>query len=315
MVPLGSLRPAPASRSRRAPSRRIELLRGEPRGAGGDRARSRRGRKKKMEAGSQSSAERKTEAAPRIAWRRSVSGAGLVTRRAYAPAVRSVWRERGLFAYSVRTMSNRMARGVLVLLLLATGVSAACGSGNGDDAASGAVSASSSAASSSGAGGAGVGGGAGAGGAVVGAGGGGGAGPTTPCWPFDAPALGALRASPKKVFAHYFSPYPNLPRRQGAGPGLLREELPRADGRKFEIRVLRRLFEGAPAPAGAAAGERGLRAPQPRGRGPARGGAGARWIHLRHPRLHRYAMGPPAEAPRRREERRRRLPDSCSCRT
>ena len=30
----------------------------------------------------------------------------------------------------------------------------------------------------------------------------------TPCWPFDAPPLSTLRASPKKVFAHYFSPYP-----------------------------------------------------------------------------------------------------------
>lgn len=32
--------------------------------------------------------------------------------------------------------------------------------------------------------------------------------PGTPCWPFDAPPLADLRASPKKVFAHYFSPYP-----------------------------------------------------------------------------------------------------------
>lgn len=31
---------------------------------------------------------------------------------------------------------------------------------------------------------------------------------TTPCWPFDAPPLADLRAAPKKVFAHYFSPYP-----------------------------------------------------------------------------------------------------------
>jgi len=30
----------------------------------------------------------------------------------------------------------------------------------------------------------------------------------TPCWPFDAPPLAELRDSPKKVFAHYFSPYP-----------------------------------------------------------------------------------------------------------
>ena len=30
----------------------------------------------------------------------------------------------------------------------------------------------------------------------------------TPCWPFDAPPLSDLRAAPKKVFAHYFSPYP-----------------------------------------------------------------------------------------------------------
>ena len=30
----------------------------------------------------------------------------------------------------------------------------------------------------------------------------------TPCWPFDAPPLATLRAAPKKVFAHYFSPYP-----------------------------------------------------------------------------------------------------------
>ncbi|MCY1062699.1 glycoside hydrolase family 71 protein [Nannocystis sp. SCPEA4] len=30
----------------------------------------------------------------------------------------------------------------------------------------------------------------------------------TPCWPFDAPPLSELRDSPKKVFAHYFSPYP-----------------------------------------------------------------------------------------------------------
>ncbi len=33
-------------------------------------------------------------------------------------------------------------------------------------------------------------------------------GEQTPCWPFDAPPLATLRASPKKVFAHYFSPYP-----------------------------------------------------------------------------------------------------------
>ncbi|NTX39270.1 hypothetical protein HUA78_33035 [Myxococcus sp. CA033] len=32
--------------------------------------------------------------------------------------------------------------------------------------------------------------------------------PATPCWPLDLPALSTLRASPKKVFAHYFSPYP-----------------------------------------------------------------------------------------------------------
>lgn len=31
---------------------------------------------------------------------------------------------------------------------------------------------------------------------------------STPCWPFNAPPLASLRASPKKVFAHYFSPYP-----------------------------------------------------------------------------------------------------------
>ncbi|MCE9672124.1 glycoside hydrolase family 71 protein [Myxococcus stipitatus] len=30
----------------------------------------------------------------------------------------------------------------------------------------------------------------------------------TPCWPLDLPALGTLRAAPRKVFAHYFSPYP-----------------------------------------------------------------------------------------------------------
>lgn len=33
-------------------------------------------------------------------------------------------------------------------------------------------------------------------------------GETTPCWPFDQPPLAELRASDKKVFAHYFSPYP-----------------------------------------------------------------------------------------------------------
>lgn len=31
---------------------------------------------------------------------------------------------------------------------------------------------------------------------------------STPCWPFDRPSIETLRASPKKVFAHYFSPYP-----------------------------------------------------------------------------------------------------------
>lgn len=30
----------------------------------------------------------------------------------------------------------------------------------------------------------------------------------TPCWPFDQPPIDSLRASPRKVFAHYFSPYP-----------------------------------------------------------------------------------------------------------
>lgn len=34
----------------------------------------------------------------------------------------------------------------------------------------------------------------------------GGVGPT--CWPFDRPSTAALRASPRKVFSHYFSPYP-----------------------------------------------------------------------------------------------------------
>ncbi|MCY1063551.1 glycoside hydrolase family 71 protein [Nannocystis sp. RBIL2] len=33
-------------------------------------------------------------------------------------------------------------------------------------------------------------------------------GEVTPCWPFDQPPLAELRASDKKVFAHYFSPYP-----------------------------------------------------------------------------------------------------------
>ncbi len=33
-----------------------------------------------------------------------------------------------------------------------------------------------------------------------------GSGPT--CWPFDRPSIATLRASPRKVFAHYFSPYP-----------------------------------------------------------------------------------------------------------
>lgn len=36
----------------------------------------------------------------------------------------------------------------------------------------------------------------------------GGGAEATPCWPFDAPPLASLRASPKKVFGHYFSPYP-----------------------------------------------------------------------------------------------------------
>lgn len=31
---------------------------------------------------------------------------------------------------------------------------------------------------------------------------------TTPCWPYDRPSTAALRASEKKVFAHYFSPFP-----------------------------------------------------------------------------------------------------------
>lgn len=38
---------------------------------------------------------------------------------------------------------------------------------------------------------------------------------STPCWPYDAPSAETLRASKKKVFAHYFSPFPlsldNLP--------------------------------------------------------------------------------------------------------
>ncbi|WAS98004.1 glycoside hydrolase family 71 protein [Nannocystis punicea] len=33
-------------------------------------------------------------------------------------------------------------------------------------------------------------------------------GDVTPCWPFDQPPLAELRAADKKVFAHYFSPYP-----------------------------------------------------------------------------------------------------------
>ncbi|HEY0137392.1 MAG TPA: glycoside hydrolase family 71 protein [Nannocystis sp.] len=36
----------------------------------------------------------------------------------------------------------------------------------------------------------------------------GGGAEATPCWPFDAPPLSSLRAAPKKVFGHYFSPYP-----------------------------------------------------------------------------------------------------------
>ena len=35
-----------------------------------------------------------------------------------------------------------------------------------------------------------------------------GSGPSASCLPFDPPALSTLRASSKKVFAHYFSPYP-----------------------------------------------------------------------------------------------------------
>ena len=34
------------------------------------------------------------------------------------------------------------------------------------------------------------------------------AGTTTSCWPFNQPSTQTLRASAKKVFAHYFSPYP-----------------------------------------------------------------------------------------------------------
>lgn len=33
-------------------------------------------------------------------------------------------------------------------------------------------------------------------------------GEATPCWPYDRPSIAALRGSSKKVFAHYFSPYP-----------------------------------------------------------------------------------------------------------
>ena len=31
---------------------------------------------------------------------------------------------------------------------------------------------------------------------------------TSPCWPYDRPTVASLRSSSKKVFAHYFSPYP-----------------------------------------------------------------------------------------------------------
>jgi hypothetical protein len=31
---------------------------------------------------------------------------------------------------------------------------------------------------------------------------------STPCWPYDRPDLSVLHASPKKVFAHYFAPFP-----------------------------------------------------------------------------------------------------------
>lgn len=101
-------------------------------------------------------------------------------------------------------MRNQTASGSL--LLLTTLLAAACGEGSVGDtptdktsSSSGPTAASSGAGSSSGAS---TGGGGGEGGA-----GGGGTG-STPCWPFNAPPLSALRASPKKVFGHYFSPYP-----------------------------------------------------------------------------------------------------------
>ena len=34
------------------------------------------------------------------------------------------------------------------------------------------------------------------------------AGSGTPCWPYDQPSLATLHASPHKVFAHYFAPFP-----------------------------------------------------------------------------------------------------------
>ncbi|MBX7099718.1 MAG: hypothetical protein K1X89_18520 [Myxococcaceae bacterium] len=99
------------------------------------------------------------------------------------------------------------------------GGSASSGGGSassgGGSASSGGGSASSGGGSASSGGGSASSGGGSAssgGGSASSGGGAGGGGPsdggTTTCWPYDRPSTAALRASPRKVFAHYFSPYP-----------------------------------------------------------------------------------------------------------
>lgn len=58
---------------------------------------------------------------------------------------------------------------------------------------------------------------------------------TTPCWPYDRPALGTLRASKKKVYAHYFSAYPlSLDNQPAASDYYARHYLnPDGEGGKF----------------------------------------------------------------------------------
>ncbi|MFY0532271.1 endo-1,3-alpha-glucanase family glycosylhydrolase [Nannocystis pusilla] len=102
---------------------------------------------------------------------------------------------------------------------------------------------------------------------------------------------------------------PALARQQGSRRGLLRQALPAALGRERQVRLLRRLHQGAPAAPAAARRRPRLRALELRAGGAAGRGPRPRRLHLRHPQHRGHALESPAQAARRRQQRRPRVPD------